>query len=110
MLTLYQAEWCPYSSAVRERLTELGLPFVAQPVEPEPEERDELRRVADTDEIPVLVTDEGEVLAGTDAVLGWLAARHGAAEAGHRQRFAEHVYQRDGTAARVLEQSAPVDG
>jgi len=28
MLTLYQAEWCPFSSAVREILTELGLDFV----------------------------------------------------------------------------------
>jgi glutathione S-transferase len=108
VLTLYQAEWCPYSSAVRQRLTELGLPFVAQPVEPDPEGRDELRRVAGTDEIPVLVTDEGEVLAGTDAALGWLASRSGPAEGGHRQRFAEHVYQRDGTAARLLEQSKPL--
>jgi glutathione S-transferase len=109
MLTLYQAEWCPYSSAVRERLTELGLPFVAQPVEPEPEAREELRRVAGTVEIPVLVTDEGEVLAGSDAVLGWLAARHGPAESRHRQRFAEHAYQRDGTAARLLERAAPLE-
>ena len=30
MLTLYQAEWCPFSSAVREILTELGLDFVAR--------------------------------------------------------------------------------
>ena len=29
MLTLYQAEWCPFSSAVREVLTELGIDFVA---------------------------------------------------------------------------------
>jgi glutathione S-transferase len=94
---------------VRQRLTELGLPFVAQPVEPEPEARDELRRVAGTDEIPVLLTDEREVLAGTDAVLGWLAARHGPDESRHRQRLAEHVYQRDGTAARLLGRSAPVD-
>jgi len=25
ILTLYQAEWCPFSSAVREALTELGI-------------------------------------------------------------------------------------
>jgi len=24
-VTLYQAEWCPFSSAVRELLTELGI-------------------------------------------------------------------------------------
>ena len=39
MLTLYQAEWCPFSSAVREVLTELGLDFVARQVEPWPEQR-----------------------------------------------------------------------
>lgn len=108
MLTLYQAEWCPYSSAVRQRLTELGLPFVAQTVEPEPEDRADLRRAVGTDEIPVLVTDGGEVLAGTEAALGWLASRRGPAEARHRQRFAEHAYQRDGTVARQLERSAPL--
>ena len=44
----------PLSSAVREVLTELGLDFVARQVEPWPGERDELRRVAGTDQIPVL--------------------------------------------------------
>src|ERR671929_2161919 len=46
MLTLYQAEWCPFSSAVREVLTELGLDFVARQVEPWPEERSALKEVA----------------------------------------------------------------
>jgi len=47
-LVLYQAEWCPFSSAVREVLTELGLEFVARPVEPWPEQRAHLRNVAHT--------------------------------------------------------------
>lgn len=110
MLTLYQAEWCPYSSAVRERLTELGLPFVAQQVEPWPERRDELRRVAGTDEIPVLVTDEGEVLAGTRAIFGWLAGRHGPSEVQHRRRLVEHLDERDETVAEVLRRAAPLEG
>jgi len=45
MLTLYQAEWCPFSSAVRELLTELGLDFVARQVEPWPSERARLREL-----------------------------------------------------------------
>ena len=53
-LTLYQAEWCPFSSAVREVLTELGLDFVARQVEPWPEERRELQALAGTDQITVL--------------------------------------------------------
>ena len=54
MLTLYQAEWCPFSSAVREILTELGLDFVARQVEAWPEERAGLRAVSGSDEIPTL--------------------------------------------------------
>ena len=57
MLNLYQAEWCPYSSAVRERLTELGLDFVARQVAPWPEERHQLVDKTGTDEIPVLEDD-----------------------------------------------------
>ena len=48
MLTLYQTEWCPFSSAVREVLTELGADFVARQVEPWPEERKKLRAVTGT--------------------------------------------------------------
>jgi glutaredoxin len=32
VLELWQAEWCPYSHRVRQRLTELGLDFVAHQV------------------------------------------------------------------------------
>ena len=31
-MELYQAEWCPYSSRVRQRFTELGVSFVARQV------------------------------------------------------------------------------
>jgi len=58
-LTLYRSELCPFSSAVRQALTELGLDFVAHQVEPWPSERAELRRVAGTDQIPVLLTEDG---------------------------------------------------
>ena len=27
-MELYQAEWCPYSSRVRQRFTELGVSFI----------------------------------------------------------------------------------
>jgi glutathione S-transferase len=109
VLTLYQAEWCPFSSAVRERLTEFGLPFVAQPVEPDPEQRDELRGVAGTDEIPVLVTDDGEVVAGTRAIFHWLAGGSGPHERAHRRRFAEHADERDETVGELLDRAAPLE-
>lgn len=75
MLTLYQAEWCPYSARVRMRFTELGLPFVAKQVEPRPVDRDELRAVSGGDSIPTLVTEGGEAIAGDDEIVAWLSAR-----------------------------------
>jgi len=67
MLTLYQAEWCPYSSAARQRLTELGVDLVAKQVAPGQEDRE--GRYG----IPMLTNGDGERLQGTDAVFEFLA-------------------------------------
>jgi len=69
---LFQAEWCPHSHRVRQRLTELGLDFHARQVEADPDDRAELRRIAGTTEIPVLVV-EGQPRCGEDAILSYLA-------------------------------------
>ena len=85
MLTLYQAEWCPYSSAVRERLTELSLDFVARQVAPYPQPREgEL-------EIPTLETEDGERYTGTREIFAYLR-RYDENEhtAEHRARYVEH--------------------
>ena len=85
MLTLYQAEWCPYSSAVRERLTELGVDFVARQVRPRQEDRE------DVDEIPTLETESGERHAGTDAAFAFLATLpRSDDERGHRAQYRAH--------------------
>jgi glutathione S-transferase len=76
MLTLYQAEWCPHSHRVRQRLTELGLDFMARQVPAEPEERDELRDAAGTDEIPTLISEDGTALTGEDDILEHLDRRY----------------------------------
>jgi predicted GNAT family acetyltransferase/glutaredoxin len=90
-LVLYQAEWCPFSSAVREVLTELGLDFVARQVEPWPEQRSELRAVSGSDLIPVLVAEDGSVHRGTRKIFGYLRARSAWPYASeHRGRFADH--------------------
>jgi glutathione S-transferase len=57
---------------VRQRLTELGLDVVLHQVPAEPEDRDALREAAGTDEIPVLLREDGTMLEGEDAILGWL--------------------------------------
>jgi glutathione S-transferase len=64
MLELYQAEWCPFSHRVRQRLTELNLAFVAHQVEPEPHLRETMRAAVGSDSIPVLVLEDGSVLDG----------------------------------------------
>ena len=91
MLTLYQAEWCPYSRKVRLRLTELGVDFVAKQVEPDPPERHAMKEAVGTNSIPVLVTDDGEILDGIEKILPWLNERYEEPEsaARHRRKF-EH--------------------
>jgi len=99
MLTLYQTEWCPFSSAVREVLTELGLDFVARQVEPWPNERDGLRELAGTDRIPVLETEDGRLFRGTREIFAHLHERDPwQFEAAHRSRFADHLDARESDA------------
>lgn len=74
MIQLYQAEWCPFSSLVRERCTELGVAFVARQVPVRHPDRTELLRVTGGDEIPAMVLDDGTVLTGSDTLLAWLDA------------------------------------
>jgi glutathione S-transferase len=76
VLTLYQAEWCPFSARVRMRLTELGLAYVTKQVEPRREERDELRAVTGGDSIPTLVAEDGTAIDDADAIVDWLNARY----------------------------------
>ena len=105
VLMLYQAEWCPYSSAVRERLTELGIDFVARQVTPEQEQRE------GEHEIPLLVTEDGERHEGTRAVFEYLRSlSRGEWEAKHREQYVEHAQdRREDTTAKVLEKLAPLD-
>jgi glutathione S-transferase len=102
-VTLYQAEWCPFSSAVRQILTELGLDVVLRQVEPEPEQRDEMREVTGTDSIPVLVSEDGRIHRGTREIFAYLQALDpGQFAAGHRRRFADHREARESNSAGKL--------
>jgi glutathione S-transferase len=104
VVELHQAEWCPFSSAVRERLTELGIDFVAKQVAPWPEDR------AGGHEIPLLVTEDGKRFEGSEAIFRYLAdLEPGRWERDHRERYAEHegARQRDAPAV-LLERNAPL--
>ncbi len=86
MIKLFQAEWCPHSSKVRERLTELGVDFVARQVEPYPEQRTEV------DQIPTLETEDGRGFSGEQGILAFLDSEYEAwrYEEQHRDRLVEH--------------------
>lgn len=96
MLELYQAEWCPYSHRVRERLTELGLSYVVHQVPPEPAERDELRRRTGDDSIPALIVDGEPVTGDADELIAYLdrAFEEPPEAEGHRRQAEEHAAAR----------------
>jgi glutathione S-transferase len=92
-MELYQAEWCPHSHKVRQRLTELGLDVTLRQVPAEPDERDELQRVAGTNEIPVLVTDDRQTLSGEEEIRDYLDAEFDERDDAerHREKAQEEV-------------------
>jgi len=91
-MELYQAEWCPHSHKVRQRLTELGLDFAARQVDAEPDEREEMKRRLGTDEIPVLVPDDGDPICGEEEILQYLDGFEERPDAGgHRDKSREEV-------------------
>jgi glutathione S-transferase len=92
LMDLYQAEWCPHSHKVRQKLTELGLDFWARQVAADPGDRTKMRQQVGTDEIPVLVPDDGEPLCGEDDILEYLGRFDPAPDAdAHRAKAREEV-------------------
>jgi glutathione S-transferase len=89
---LYQAEWCPHSHKVRQRLTELGLDFWARQVAADPGARVQMRQHVGTNEIPVLVPEGGEPVCGEDDILAFLSQFDELPDAGaHREKAREEV-------------------
>ena len=70
-LELWQTEWCPASHRVRQRLTELGVSYVARQVPVQREARTELRLLTGEPDIPVLLADR-QVVSGEQAILTYL--------------------------------------
>ena len=71
-LELWQTEWCPASHRVRQRMTELGLSFLAHQVAVDREQRKELRKATSQTTIPILVADNGQIITGEEAILAYL--------------------------------------
>ena len=74
-LVLYQAEWCPYCSLVRSKLTELQLDYRTVNVPRPHNERTEVEEVSGQTYIPVLV-DGSTVLDDEDAIIPYLEATY----------------------------------
>ena len=94
-VAVYQAEWCPFSARVRQRLTELGVPFVAIPVAAQRADRTAMEEAVGSREIPVVVLGDGIVLDGdTDDIVRELDARLAGAgdewAEGHRAQAEAH--------------------
>jgi glutathione S-transferase len=85
VLELYQTEWCPYSHRVRQRLTELGVDFVAHQVEADPDGRDALREASGQTSIPTLV-DGDVVVTHPDEIVAYLDERYAFRDDARRHR------------------------
>jgi glutathione S-transferase len=88
---LWQTEWCPASARVRQRLTELGVAFLARAVPVAGEARAQLRAATGQTSIPVLVA-AGEVIAGEEQIRAYLDRVYSEPpEAAEHRTKAEHV-------------------
>jgi glutaredoxin 3 len=99
MLEFFQAEWCPYSHRVRERMTELGIDFIARQVAPRRSLRDELEQETGTRSIPALKTEDGRIIEGDVEIMEFLAANYGRGEEweqGHQMMELRHPTLRQG--------------
>jgi len=93
MIEIFQAEWCPYSAVVRQRMTELGVDFVARQVAPERADRHAMREAVGDVSIPAIKLEDGTVLSGdTRTILRAIDERFAPAdwEEGHRAQAAAH--------------------
>jgi glutaredoxin len=93
LIEVWQAEWCPHSALVRQRLTELGVDFVARQVDAYPDERGRLCEATSVDSIPVVVFPDGVTVGGADEeILAAIDRRYGdgPGTAEQIERAAEH--------------------
>ena len=93
MIQVFQAEWCPYSSMLRQRLTELGVDYVIRQVAPYAPERSALEEATGQDSIPAVILEDGTVITGdTEDIIAKVEAQADPSEweDGHRQQAIAH--------------------
>jgi glutathione S-transferase len=102
LLELYQTEWCPASHRIRQRLSELGVDFVARQVHVAREDRAAMREATGCDTVPTLVVELRDVIVGEDEIEAYLDRRfEETPESEAQRRKAARAWQRQ------LEEAAP---
>ena len=79
MITLYQAEWCPWCHRVRQVLSELGLTYTTVNVPVERAKRKQVEDVSGQVAVPVLV-DGDKVLTDSGEIIDYVRATYPPAE------------------------------
>ncbi len=75
MLTLYQAEWCPYCARVRSWLTEHLIDYYCVNVPREKSARKALKQVSGQTGIPTLVDGDIVISDDDDKIIAYLAEK-----------------------------------
>ena len=76
MLEVYQFEGCPYCSKVRQKMTELGIDFIARSVDPD--DRSRVEEVSGQTNVPVLVDPNTDtVMPESDDIVEYLEEHYG---------------------------------
>src|SRR4051794_16599175 len=104
LVEVWQAEWCPHSAVVRQRLTELGVDFIARQVAAYPDERGRLCEATDIGTIPVVVFPGGETVGGSDDEILAAIDRHFA----ETQQTEQHMQQARDHGRRAVGRTAEV--
>ncbi len=95
MIQVFQAEWCPYSAMLRQRLTELGVDYTIRQVAPQGPDRDALQQATGQDSIPAVVLEDGTVVAGdTEEIIAKV-----------EEQFSSHDWEQDHRRQAVAHQS-----
>ncbi len=75
MLEVYQFEGCPFCSKVRQKMTDLGIDFIARAVDPD--DRSRVEEVSGQTNVPVLVDpNEDVVMPESDDIVEYLEEQY----------------------------------
>ena len=75
LLEVYQFEGCPFCSKVRQKMTDLGLDFIARQVDPN--DRSRVEEVSGQTNVPVLVdTNTDTTMPESDDIVDYLDEKY----------------------------------